>query len=60
RRDAVIPPEQSRAMAAAIPEARVVEHPTSGHALVAEDPDWLAQQVQTFLQEVVARPATAF
>lgn len=60
RRDAVIPPEQSRAMAAAIPEARVVEHPTSGHALVAEDPDWLAQQVQTFLQEVVARPVTAF
>jgi pimeloyl-ACP methyl ester carboxylesterase len=58
-RDEVIPPHQSRAMAAAIPEAQLVEHPTSGHALVAEDPQWLGQQVQTFLQGMAARSIPA-
>lgn len=48
--DKVIPPEQSRALAAAIPDARVVEHKTSGHALVAEDPDWLAEVCLEFLR----------
>jgi pimeloyl-ACP methyl ester carboxylesterase len=58
-RDQVIPPEQSRALAAAIPGARYVEHPTSGHALVAEDPAWLAQESLAFLQKVVAQSPAA-
>jgi len=27
----------------------VVEHPTSGHALVAEDPEWLTREYISFL-----------
>jgi pimeloyl-ACP methyl ester carboxylesterase len=40
--DRVMPPERGRAVAAAIPGAELAEHPTSGHALVAEHPEWLA------------------
>ena len=58
-RDEVILPEDSRAMASRIPQANVVEHPTSGHALVAEDPSWLGQQVETFLQGLAARSIPA-
>lgn len=47
--DRVMPAERSRAMAAAIAGARVVEHATSGHALVAEDPEWLAERCLEFL-----------
>jgi pimeloyl-ACP methyl ester carboxylesterase len=42
--DRVMPPERGRAVAAAIPGAELVEHPTSGHALVAEHPEWLARR----------------
>lgn len=42
--DRVMPPERGRAAADAIPGARVVEHATSGHALVAEHPEWLARR----------------
>ena len=48
--DRVMPPEGGRALAAAIPGARLVEHPTSGHALVAEEPEWLAAHTLTFLE----------
>lgn len=47
--DQSIPPERSRALAAAIRGAEVATHQTSGHALVAEDPAWLAQVSLDFL-----------
>ena len=52
--DRVMAPERSRALAAAL-HAEVVEHPTSGHGLVAEDPAWLAAAVLDFLDRVEAR-----
>lgn len=53
--DAVLPPERSRALAAAIRGAELVEHPTSGHALVAEDPRWLARVYLSFLSRLDRR-----
>lgn len=47
--DRVMPPERGRALAAAIPGARLAEHPSSGHTLVVEDPDWVARRVLDFL-----------
>lgn len=48
--DRVMPPERGRALAAAIPGARLAEHPTSGHALVAEEPEWLVERTLDFLE----------
>ncbi|HVS03403.1 MAG TPA: alpha/beta fold hydrolase [Thermoanaerobaculia bacterium] len=50
--DRVMPPERGRALAAAIPGARLAEHPTSGHALVAEQPAWLVEEVVGFLESL--------
>jgi len=50
--DRVMAPEAGRAVAAAIPHARLAEHPTSGHALVAEQPAWLVEQTLTFLEDL--------
>lgn len=55
--DRVMPPERSRALAAAIPSARLVEHATSGHALVVEEPEWLARQCLAFLTGIGAGAA---
>ena len=49
--DRVMAPERSRALAAAL-GAEVVEHPTAGHALVAEDPAWLAAEIINFLDRL--------
>lgn len=49
-KDGIIPPERSRALAAAIRGATVVEHADSGHALVAEEPAWLAEQYLSFIR----------
>lgn len=49
--DATIPADHGRAVAAAVPGARLVEHPTSGHALVVEQPEWLLEQALSFLAE---------
>ena len=46
--DRVMSEERVRALAAAI-GAEVAVHPTSGHGLVAEDPDWLASVCRDFL-----------
>jgi pimeloyl-ACP methyl ester carboxylesterase len=46
--DRVMAPERSVAMAAAR-GAETVVHPTSGHALVAEEPAWLAEVCLEFL-----------
>lgn len=48
--DEVIPPERSFALASAIDGAETRVHETSGHALVAEDPHWLADACLEFLQ----------
>jgi pimeloyl-ACP methyl ester carboxylesterase len=46
--DRVMDPKRSRALAAAL-DAEVAVHPTSGHALVVEDPEWLAEVCLGFL-----------
>jgi pimeloyl-ACP methyl ester carboxylesterase len=53
--DQVMAPERSAALAAGL-RAETVIHPLAGHALVAEDPDWLGGVVLSFLgrQEPVA------
>jgi hypothetical protein len=51
----VLPPERSYALAEAISGAELVEHPTSGHALVAEDPAWLAEVYLSFLRRLAHR-----
>jgi pimeloyl-ACP methyl ester carboxylesterase len=48
--DGIMMPERSRGLAAAIDDSEVVEHPTSGHALVAEEPAWLAEQYLSFFR----------
>lgn len=50
-RDEVIPPERSFALARAIEGAETRVHETSGHALVAEDPDWLTEVTLEFLRK---------
>ena len=47
--DRVIAPERSRALAAAIEGVRLLEHPTSGHALIVEQPEWLTGVYLDFL-----------
>lgn len=51
--DRVMAPDRSREMAAEL-AAEVVEHPTAGHVLVAEEPDWLAAECLRFLDRTVA------
>lgn len=46
--DRVMDPERSAALARAL-GAETAVHPTSGHGLVAEDPEWLARVVLAFL-----------
>lgn len=46
--DRAIPPERGRAVAAAIPGAEVAEHPTSGHVLIHEQPEWLVERALAF------------
>jgi 3-oxoadipate enol-lactonase len=58
-RDRVIARERSRALAAALPGAVTAEHPESGHALVVEDPEWLAETCLAFLEQIDRGPATA-
>jgi len=56
-RDALMPEERSRAVAAAIPGARAVVLPDSGHALVVEERQRLIELVQEFLAtEAVSGP----
>ena len=52
REDRVTPPDRGRAVARAIAGAELIEHPTSGHALVAEHPDWLADRALRFFASV--------
>ncbi|MCP4658056.1 MAG: alpha/beta fold hydrolase [bacterium] len=53
--DQVMPVERSRALAAAI-GAEVAELAGSGHALVAEQPEWLAERCLAFLDRQPAPP----
>lgn len=46
--DRIMDGERARALAAAL-GAEVAVHPTSGHALVVEDPDWVADACLAFL-----------
>ena len=56
RADRVMEPERSLALAAAL-RAEVVEHPSSGHAIVAEEPAWLAAVCRDFLERQAELPA---
>ncbi len=51
-RDEIISRDRALALTAALPQAEFIEHPTSGHALVAEDPQWLADHAIDFLGRV--------
>lgn len=53
--DEVMKPDSCRHLALAL-RADVVEHPTSGHALIVEDPAWMARAFVDFL---AALPAPA-
>ncbi len=48
-RDAVFPAERVNALADGIADAELRVHPTSGHALVSEDPAWLVKTYRDFL-----------
>ncbi|MCG8459952.1 MAG: alpha/beta hydrolase [Holophagales bacterium] len=54
--DAVMPEPRVKALAAAISGAELAVHPTSGHALVSEDPAWLLHTYRRFLARL-AGPA---
>ena len=47
RRDLLTPPRLARALAAAVPGARLVEAPGAGHMLPYEEPDLLAEIIAT-------------
>lgn len=49
--DRIMDAERARAMAAAI-HAEILVHPTSGHALVVEDPAWVAAACRDFLDRL--------
>ncbi len=59
--DRLMPTERSLALAAAIGGAETRRHETSGHALVAEDPAWLARVALDFIgrHRSVAEPPAA-
>jgi pimeloyl-ACP methyl ester carboxylesterase len=46
--DRVMPAERSRALAALL-HAEMVGHPSAGHALIAEEPEWVANVLLDFL-----------
>ena len=48
--DIVMPTEQVLAFAKALPGSELAIHPTSGHALVLEDPEWLVRHYLDFLE----------
>lgn len=55
--DAVMPVAGARELASLLPGldgsgAKVLEHPSCGHGMVAEDPGWLAEQCRRFCLEV--------
>lgn len=50
--DRVMPAERVEALAAAIPGAELAVHPTSGHALVAEEPEWLGRTYRAWLDRL--------
>ena len=48
-RDLMAPPRNSQALIEALPGARVVTLPDSGHALMAEEPDAVLDALRVFL-----------
>jgi pimeloyl-ACP methyl ester carboxylesterase len=48
--DKIMPRERMTAVAEAVAGAELRVHPSSGHALVIEDPDWLAETCLEFLR----------
>jgi pimeloyl-ACP methyl ester carboxylesterase len=49
KRDVMTPPRATRELAAALRDARIVEIPGSGHALMAEKPDEVLDALAAFL-----------
>lgn len=47
--DEIMPKARVRALAQGIPGAELEVHPASGHALLVEDPSWLAERYLAFL-----------
>ena len=48
-RDGMVDPSASRAIAARVPGARLKEHPTAGHDLPLDDPDWVIARIREWL-----------
>ena len=57
--DQVMPLATSRALATGIAGALWRQHPTSGHALVVEDPQWLQHTYREFLAQLPTPPSSA-
>lgn len=57
--DRLIPARRSHDLAAAVAGAETRVHETSGHALVAEDPRWLARVALEFLDRQAGGPGAA-
>ncbi|MBZ0111743.1 MAG: alpha/beta hydrolase [Thermoanaerobaculia bacterium] len=55
--DRIMPLERVQALAHGIAGAEFLVHPTSGHALVIEDPDWLVSVYRQFLDRHEYPPA---
>jgi pimeloyl-ACP methyl ester carboxylesterase len=58
-RDQMVPPRNTRALAKALPDVRVLPVPGSGHSLMAEAPDTVLDALRAFLFEVPPRPRGA-
>jgi 3-oxoadipate enol-lactonase len=56
--DRLMPAERTLAVAEAVAGAEVRMHETSGHALVAEDPRWLARVALDFLARHARKPGS--
>ena len=56
-KDAIIPVEDARAIAAAIPGARLVEYPEAGHVPMEQLPDRSAADLAAFLESLPPRGA---
>jgi pimeloyl-ACP methyl ester carboxylesterase len=51
-RDTLVRNESMKTLATLNPQARVVNHPAAGHHVMEDEPEWLADQTQHFMQQL--------
>jgi pimeloyl-ACP methyl ester carboxylesterase len=54
RRDRLVDPAASRAIADVVPAATIEEHPDAGHDLPLDDPGWVADRVASWVTDLAA------